>query len=48
VKLPPVRDMVFDNTAFLQKMIGEQAPRQILSQLGEIEDAPPFKQPTYV
>ena len=36
--LRPLRDFVFDHTPFLQKMIGEQTPKHILSQLAEIED----------
>ena len=35
--LRPLRDLVFDRTPFLQKMIGDQMPAQILSQLAEIE-----------
>jgi 2-polyprenyl-6-methoxyphenol hydroxylase-like FAD-dependent oxidoreductase len=37
--LRPIRDFVFDRTPFLQKMIGEQMPKHILSQLADIEDA---------
>ena len=40
--LRPLRDWVFDNTPFLQKMVGDEMPRHILSQLAEIEDAPPY------
>lgn len=36
--LRPLRDLVFDRTPFLQKMVGDQMPGQILSQLAEIED----------
>ena len=35
--LRPLRDLVFDQTPFLQKMIGDQMPAQILSQLAEID-----------
>lgn len=35
--LRPLRDLAFDRTPFLQKMIGDQMPAQILSQLAEIE-----------
>ncbi len=35
--LAPVRDLVFDRTPLLQKVIGEATPGQILSQLGEID-----------
>jgi 6-hydroxynicotinate 3-monooxygenase len=34
--LAPVRDLVFDHTPLLQKVIGEATPGQILSQLDEI------------
>ncbi len=37
--LRPLRDFVFDKTPFLQKMIGNDTPKHILSQLAEIEDA---------
>jgi 2-polyprenyl-6-methoxyphenol hydroxylase-like FAD-dependent oxidoreductase len=36
--LAPVRDAFFDHTPFLQKVIGEATPGQILSQLGEIDE----------
>ena len=36
--LRPVRDLVFDRTPFLQRMVGDQMPAQILSQLAEIDD----------
>jgi 2-polyprenyl-6-methoxyphenol hydroxylase-like FAD-dependent oxidoreductase len=36
--LAPVRDTVFDHTPFLQKVIGESAPGEILKQLDEIEE----------
>ena len=35
--LAPLRDLVFDHTPFLQKVIGEATPKQILSQLAEID-----------
>lgn len=35
--LAPVRDLVFDRTPLLQKVIGEATPGQILSQLSEID-----------
>jgi hypothetical protein len=35
--LAPVRDLVFDHTPLLQKVIGEATPAQILSQLAEID-----------
>ena len=41
--LRPLRDAVFDHTSFLQRMIGDQMPDHICSQLAEIEDAPPFQ-----
>lgn len=40
--LRPVRDFVFDHTPFLQRMVGDGMPEHILSQLAEIEDAPPY------
>lgn len=36
--LRPLRDCIFDRTSFLQRMIGDQMPAQILSQLAQIED----------
>lgn len=36
--LRPLRDLVFDHTSLLQKVIGEQTPGQILSQLDEIQE----------
>jgi 2-polyprenyl-6-methoxyphenol hydroxylase-like FAD-dependent oxidoreductase len=39
--LQPLRDLVFDHTPFLQKVIGEQMPNDIVSQLAEIEDPQP-------
>jgi 2-polyprenyl-6-methoxyphenol hydroxylase-like FAD-dependent oxidoreductase len=35
--LRPLRDAFYDHTSFLQKMIGDQMPSQILSQLEEID-----------
>jgi len=35
--LRPPRDLFYDHTSFLQKMIGDQMPSQILSQLDDIE-----------
>lgn len=40
--LRPIRDLVFDRTGFLQKMVGDEMPQHILSQLAEIEDAEPY------
>ncbi|WP_342357324.1 NAD(P)/FAD-dependent oxidoreductase [Croceicoccus marinus] len=40
--LRPVRDLVFDHTGFLQRMVGDAMPQHIISQLAEIEDAPPY------
>jgi 6-hydroxynicotinate 3-monooxygenase len=37
--LRPVRDLIYDHTPLLQKMIGEATPTHILSQLQEIDDA---------
>jgi 2-polyprenyl-6-methoxyphenol hydroxylase-like FAD-dependent oxidoreductase len=39
--LQPLRDLVFDHTPFLQKVIGESMPNDIVSQLAEIEDPQP-------
>lgn len=36
--LAPVRDLVFDHTPFLQKVIGESTPGEILKQLDEIDE----------
>jgi len=36
--LAPVRDAVFDRTPFLQKVIGESTPGEILKQLYEIKE----------
>jgi hypothetical protein len=33
-----VRDTVFDHTPFLQKVIGESTPGEILKQLDEIDE----------
>lgn len=38
--LQPLRDLLFDHTPFLQKVIGDAAPRHILKQLDEIDRAP--------
>ena len=35
--LRPLRDLVFDHTPLLQKVIGDAMPAQILSQLDEID-----------
>ena len=35
----PIRDLFFDHTSFLQKMIGERTPGEILNQLDEIDAA---------
>lgn len=40
--LRPIRDWIFDHTPFLQKMVGDDMPRHILSQLAEIEDGEPY------
>lgn len=40
--LRPLRDLVFDHTPFLQKMVGDDMPTHILAQLAEIEDAEPY------
>lgn len=40
--LRPIRDWIFDHTPFLQKMVGDDMPDHILSQLAEIEDAEPY------
>ncbi len=37
--LRPLRDLVFDHTPLLQKIIGDASPGQILKQLGEIDEA---------
>lgn len=38
----PIRDLVFDHTPFLQKMVGDDMPAHIVAQLAEIEDAEPY------
>ncbi|HWU04198.1 MAG TPA: NAD(P)/FAD-dependent oxidoreductase [Novosphingobium sp.] len=40
--LRPIRDWIFDHTPFLQKMVGDDMPKHILSQLAEIEDGEPY------
>ena len=35
--LRPIRDLVFDHTPLLQKVIGDDAPAHILRQLQEID-----------
>ena len=40
--LAPLRDLIFDHTPFLQKVIGDQMPSDIVSQLAEIEDPEPM------
>jgi 2-polyprenyl-6-methoxyphenol hydroxylase-like FAD-dependent oxidoreductase len=37
--LRPVRDAILDRTPFLQKVVGETSPREILAQLTEIDEA---------
>jgi hypothetical protein len=37
--LRPIRDAFFDNTKFLQKMIGDGTPGEIIKQLDDIEVA---------
>ena len=37
----PLRDLVFDHTPLLQKVIGDAMPGEILAQLAEIEDPKP-------
>lgn len=37
--LRPIRDAILDRTPFLQKVVGEASPREILAQLTEIDDA---------
>ncbi len=39
--LRPLRDLVFDHTPLLQKVIGEKMPGDILAQLAEIEEPQP-------
>ena len=38
--LQPLRDLMFDHTPFLQKVIGDATPGHILKQLAEIDDEP--------
>jgi 2-polyprenyl-6-methoxyphenol hydroxylase-like FAD-dependent oxidoreductase len=38
--LQPLRDLFFDHTSFLQKVIGDTTPGHILKQLNEIDDQP--------
>lgn len=37
--LRPVRDLILDKTPFLQKVVGERSPGEIVSQLGVIDEA---------
>ena len=37
--LRPLRDLVYDRTPLLQKVIGDDTPKHILSQLAEIDEA---------
>ena len=37
--LRPLRDLVYDHTPLLQKVIGDDTPKHILSQLAEIDEA---------
>ena len=37
--LRPLRDVVYDHTPLLQKVIGDDTPKHILKQLAEIDDA---------
>lgn len=39
--LQPLRDLILDHTPFLQKVVGNRMPAEILSQLAEIEDPAP-------
>jgi 6-hydroxynicotinate 3-monooxygenase len=39
--LRPLRDLLFDHTPLLQKIVGDAMPAHILSQLAQIEDAAP-------
>src|SRR5213075_104834 len=36
--LRPLRDLVYDHTPLLQKVVGDATPAQILSQLDEIDE----------
>jgi 2-polyprenyl-6-methoxyphenol hydroxylase-like FAD-dependent oxidoreductase len=44
--LRPLRDLVFDHTPLLQKVIGDQMPGDILAQLADIEDPDPARTAT--
>ena len=44
--LQPLRDLIFDHTPFLQKVIGDQMPSDIVAQLAEIEDPEPETGPS--
>jgi 2-polyprenyl-6-methoxyphenol hydroxylase-like FAD-dependent oxidoreductase len=37
--LPPVRDAILDRTPFLQKVVGETSPGEILAQIASIDEA---------
>ena len=37
--LRPVRDAILDRTPFLQKVVGESSPGEILAQISAIDDA---------
>jgi 2-polyprenyl-6-methoxyphenol hydroxylase-like FAD-dependent oxidoreductase len=37
--LRPVRDLILDHTPLLQKVVGESSPKEIISQIGEIDQA---------
>jgi len=39
--LAPLRDLIFDHTPLLQRVIGDQMPSDIVAQLAEIEDPEP-------
>ena len=45
--LRPLRDLVYDHTPLLQKIVGDATPAQILSQLDEIEDPVPQSSPRH-
>ena len=45
--LRPLRDLVYDHTPLLQKVIGDDTPKHILSQLAEIDEAE-RKRPAHV
>lgn len=40
--LRPLRDFIFDHTPLLQKIVGDEMPDHILSQLSQIEDSAPY------